>query len=137
MTYHQVTIPAALAAVTKTGDASVTHYYKGTAAVVAGLAAKQDKVAGVEMQQHTAVSAFGASDETNQKSLEQWFSVANDPIRFIPLGSSVWAGIEPGDQIVHSPIQIQFAANGAVNVRVAARWRKQFEGKKLRVACET
>lgn len=49
----------------------------------------------------------------------------------------MWAGIEPGDQVVHSPIQIEFTSTGAVNVRVAGQWAGEFKGKKLRVACET
>ena len=138
MTYHEVTIPAALAAVTKTGDPLVTHYYRGASGIVAGLANHEAKVASVEMQQHSAASAFHASDEeSNQKALEQSFSVANDPIRFIPIAPAIWAGVEPGDQIVQAPIQLQFLASGAVNIRVAPKWRRQFEGKKLRVACET
>ena len=135
MTYHEVTLPTTMVAEKNDG---VVNYYKGASAVVAGLAAKQGKIASVEMQQFDATSAYHATDEeSNQEALEQEFSVANDPIRFVPIATAIWAGVEPGDQYVHAPVQLQFLATGAVNIRVAPKWVEQFKGKKLRVACET
>ena len=139
MTYHEITIPAALAATKDTTDPRIVRYYSATIAVTAGLAAKQDKVASVQFSGHDGNSAHEASITADviQERLEQVFSVANQPVAFLPLGSEVWAGVAPGDQQVQCPIQIEFQADGSVDVLVAPKWVRELQGKKLRVACET
>ena len=139
MTYHEITIPAALAATKDTADARIVRYYSGTIAVTAGLAAKQDKVTSVQFSGHDGSSAFEDSiaDAVIQERLEQVFSVANQPVTFLPFGSEVWAGLAPGDQQVQCPIQIEFQSDGSVKVLVAPKWVRELRGKTLRVACET
>ena len=135
MMYHTVTLPSNF---TAEKDGSRVRYYKGASAVVAALAGKQAKVVSVHVLRHSAVSAFRGTDEAaNEKTLAQWFSVANDPMAFIPIASAIWAGVAPSDQEVDGPVQLQFLASGAVNIRVAPAWLEHFESKKLRVACET
>ena len=139
MTYYEITIPAALAATKDATDARIVRYYSGTIAVTAGLAAKQDKVTSVQFSGHDGESAFEASIAATeiQKRLEQVFSVANQPVTFLPFGSQVWAGLAPGDQQVQCPIQIEFQVDGSVKVLVAPKWVRELQGKALRVACET
>ena len=138
MTYHEVQIPA-LAATKDTDDPRIVRYYSGSSAVVAGLVSKQDKVASVQFSGHDGSSAFEASITATkiQERLEQVFSVANQPVTFIPFGSEVWAGLAPGDQQVQCPIQIEFQSDGSVDVLVAPKWVGELRGKTLRVACET
>ena len=137
MTYHTVTLPSELSVAAKTGDSATEYYYKGSAAKVAALAGKEAKVASVQVLRHSGTGAFETDDAKNQEALEQEFSVANDPVRFLPLKSTVWAGVTPGTQHVCSPIQIQFKDSGIVDVRVAKKWVEEFKGMKLLVACET
>ena len=140
MTYSKVTLPAALAAVADATDTTLVRYYEGSSAVVSDLAAGQGKVAGVWMSAHDGESAFAASPVTDaalQERLEAEYSVANQPPLFLPLGANVWAGQTPGSQQVTAPIQVEFQADGSVDVRVAPAWVEEFKGKTLFVALET
>lgn len=139
MTYYRATLPTALAAVQDAVDASITRYYSGSTGVIAGLPSKQNKVASVVMSAHDGDSAWegAATPAQIEERLEEEYSVANEPLTFLPLGSAVWAGQTPGSQQVTAPIQIQFQADGTIDVRIAPAWVEEFKGKTLFIACET
>ena len=142
MKFYSAVIPSALGAVEDATTGEV-RYYKADSAAVAGLSAERNKVAGIQVSRHNGVSAFTGTDEAIQTALGQSFSVANQPVTFIPVGiasdqSVTWAGVTPGSQFVDSPIQVQInAAGDKVSVRVAPKWVKEFKGTTLIIACET
>ena len=78
MTYHEVEIPSALAAVNDDTDSSIVRYYNAAAAVVAGFAGKEAQVASVQFSGHDGESAFeGSIDKDDvQERLEQAFRVS-------------------------------------------------------------
>ena len=135
MTHVAFDIPA----LAPTKDGAITRFHAGSTAVIAGLVANRAKVAAVQVRAHDGTSAFEASlaDDKAQERLDQIASVANLPVQFVPLGSNVWAGVQPGDQQVQAPIQIEFQADGSVDVRVASAWADNVKGMTLVATLET